>query len=247
MAEAKKGLGKYIYINANDRAFSDLSADNVARCAYLATYVCFGTDELWRTKYGKLFRKDLPSIMNLSKPTADRFWRDVRDKYFFKDDSGFLHTVGRSFIKGKLNVPFFDEYQKLYIAVLKELYEKIPVTQHKRLGYVLKMLPYLNFEYNILCHDPTVKTRDKISPLTMEEFCELIGHDKTHASDLAKDYGRLTFTVNGNNEVFCKFLSDGSNINTAHIYINPRLVYKGTNPRKVTAIGLSFAASLKPT
>lgn len=184
--------------------------------------------------------------MNMPKPTADRFWSDIKDKYFRRDNDGFLHTVGQAFIKGKLDVSSSSEYQRLYIAVLRELYEKIPVTQHKRLGYVLKMLPYLNFEFNILCHNPMENAQDKILPMTVSEFCEIVGYDKTHASDFAKEYGKFTFTVKERKEVFCKFVFDGSDTTTAHIYINPRLVYKGSDFHKVDAIGISFAADSKP-
>lgn len=246
MAAQKKELGEYVYTHSSEGAFGDLSADTMARAAFLSTYVSFGTDELWRTRYKRLFRKELPSIMRLSKPTADRFWRDVKDKYFRMDNDKALHTVGQSFIKGKLNAPSSSEYQKLYIATLRELYEKIPITQHKRLGYAIKMLSYLNFEFNILCHNPMETVRDEIIPMTVSEFCEIVGHDKTHAADLAKEYGRLTFTVKERKEVFCKFVFNGSDTTAAHIYINPRLVYKGSDFHKVDAIGISFAADSKP-
>lgn len=250
LSAQKHELGEHIYTYSNEGAFCDLSADTMARVAYLASYLSFGTDELWRTRRTKLARKDLPSVMNVSEPTANRFWKAVKGKYFYRDGGGFLHTVGQSFIKGKLDVPSTTEYQKLYVAALRELYEKIPTTQHKRLGYALKMLPYVNFEYNVLCHTPTEKVYDEIRPMTVSEFCEIIGHDKRHASDLAKEYGRLTFTVREEkgerNEVFCKFAFSGNDTTTAHIYINPRLVYKGSDFRKVEAIGISFAADSKP-
>lgn len=247
MADQKKELGEYVYTHSSNGAFGDLSADTIARAAFLSTYVSFGTDELWRTRYKKLFRKELPFIMGLSESTANRFWRDVKDKYFRMGNDKTLHTVGQSFIKGKLDVPSSSEYQKLYIATLRELYKKIPVTQHKRLGYAIKMLPYLNFEFNILCHNPIEGARDEIIPMTVSEFCDRIGHDKTHAADLAKEYGKLTFTVGERKEVFCKFVFNGSDTTTAHIYINPRLVYKGSDFQKVAAIGISFAADSKPT
>lgn len=245
LAAQKKELGDFIYTHSNMGAFHDLPADTMARAAYLATYMCYGTDELWRTNRTKLSRKDLPLVMNLSRPTADRFWRDVKDVYFRRDDEGFLHSTGRSFVKGKLNAPNVVQYQKLYTAALRELYRKIPVSQHKRLGYALKMLPFLNFEYNVLCYDPTEKVYDMIDTMTVSDFCKAVGFDQSHVDKLAKEYGKLTFTVDNRKEVFCKFVHNGSDLSTAHIYINPRLVYKGSDFRKVEAIGISFAASSK--
>lgn len=242
----RKELGSYIYADSNDGAFHDLSADTMARAAYLASYISFGTNESWRTRHTKLARKDLPAVMKLSKPTTDRFWKEVKDTYFRRDDDGFLHSVGRSFVRGKLDAPGVVEYQKLYIAALRELYEKIQSTQHRRLGYALKMLPFLSFEYNILCHNPTEKDYDLVDPMTVLEFCNVVGFDQSHADKLAREYGKLTFTVEDRQEVFCKFLHNGADLSTAHIYINPRLVYKGLDFRKVEAIGISFAADFKP-
>lgn len=247
MAERRKELGPHIFIDASEEAFCDLSPDTVARASYLASFLNFGTNELWRTRHTKLARKDLPDIMNLSKPTTDRFWKDVKGKYFYRDEEGFLHTMGQAFVKGKLNVPCTDEYQKLYTATLRELYEKIPATQHKRLGRVLKMLQHLNFEYNILSHKPTEKDHDKIMPITVSEFCDMAGFDRAHAYRLPREYGKLTFTVKDKQEVFCKFLFNGDDITTAHICVNPRIIYKGTDYRKVAAIGISFAADSRPS
>lgn len=227
-------------------AFCDLSPATMARAAYLASFVGYNTDELWRTRSIRLSKKDLPAVMNMPKPTSDRFWRDVKDKYFYRGDNGFLHTIGQSFVKGKLDAPFAAEYQKLYTASLRELYRKIPITQHNRLGYALKMLPHINFEYNILCYTPTEKLYDEIVPMTVSEFCEIVGHSKARTADLVRDYGRLTFTVHNREEVFCKFVSDGSDMTNAHIYINPRLIYKGSDFHKVEGIGISFAADYKP-
>lgn len=246
LAAQKSELGDFIYAHSNEGAFHDLPADTMARAAYLATFIHFDTDELWRTERTRLSQKDLPSIMKLSKSTADRFWRNVKDLYFRRDDDGFLHSVGRSFVKGRLNVPYAVEYQKLYVAALKELYEKIPTSQHKRLGYALKMLPYLNFEFNVLCHNPTEKVYDMIEPMTVSDFCYAVGFDQSNVHKLAKEYGKLTFTVDNRREVFCKFVYNGGDLSTAHVYINPRLVYKGTDFRKVEAIGISFAANSKP-
>ena len=241
----RKELGDFIYSHSNEGAFHDLSADTMARAAYLASYISYGTDELWRTKYKRLLRKDLPAVMNVSKPTADRFWKEVKDRYFRRDDDGSLHSVGRSFVRGKLDAPNAVEYQRLYTAALRELYDKVPPTQHKRLGYALKMLPYLNFEYNVLCNNPTEKVYDLIEPMTVSEFCNAVGFDQSNVHKLAKAYGRLTFTADGREEVFCKFVCNGDSLSTANIYINPRLVYNGSDFRKVEAIGTSFAASSK--
>ncbi len=244
--EQQRLLGAYIFTAADKETFCDLPADMLARAVYLAAHLDFDSNTLWATQRRPLKRSELPTIMNLSKPAADVFWRSVKDRYFYTDENGILHTKGSAFIMGHLDESPSTEYQKTYVEALKELYKKISPRQHKRLGCAFQMIPYLNFEFNILCHNPATTVYSEIVPLTVAEFCEAIGFDKTHASQLASDYGRLTFTVDGSQEVFCEFMSNGRDITTANIFINPRLVYKGSDFRKVAAIGISFAADAKP-
>lgn len=203
-SEQQKLLGEYIFTAADKETFHDLPADMLARTVYLAAHLDFDSDTLWATQRRPVKRSELHKVMRLSESATDTFWKVVRDKFFFRDNDGILHTKGQAFAMGRLSASPSIEYQKLYTAALKELYEKISPRQHKRLGYALQMLPYLNFEYNILCHDPTMTVYNEIEPLTVSEFCEKVGFDKMHASQLAADYGKLTFTVDGTQEMFCK-------------------------------------------
>lgn len=247
---------KFLFISSEEGTFGTISDMTAARAAYLATYLKYGTNELWKNQRRQLCRKDLPWALHLSTPAADRFWGEVRDKFFYRDRDGFIHTTGHALIRGPLagmEIQDKMQYQQLYLSAIKELYEKITPQQHKRLGHVLKMLPYLNFEYNILCWNPEETRFDRVLPLTVADFCERIHLDVEHAKRLAKEYGRLTFTMEDKRtsvwweEVFCKFMTNGGSIADAHIYINPRLVFRGSSPRKVAAIGVSFTADARPT
>ena len=247
----KKGLyrnpDKYFYVASSGDFFANLSSYNLARTVYLASYLRFDTDELWKNSASRLRRSDLKDIMNLSSATADRFWSEVNGKFFFRDKEGFIHSLGKAFVAGHLLATPSAEYQQLYISALREIYKKVPLKQHARLGYVFQMLPFINFEYNILCENPTEKEYDNIIPMSVSDFCGKIGFDYTHTAELARKYGKITFTVNGREEVFCKFVYNGDRVDTAHIFINPRLVYKGMDFQKVEAIGISFAADSRPT
>ena len=72
-----------------------------------------------------------------------------------------------------------------------------PQSKHTNLGYIFKLIPYVNCEYNIICHNPLEKDLDLIEPMTVGEFCEAIGYDKTNASRLIKIYNEIIFEVDG--------------------------------------------------
>lgn len=127
--EQEKELGMFVYTSADKGAFSDLSADMLARAVYLASHLDFDIDCLWATQRKQIKRSELPKVMNMSKAATDNFWGVVKDKYFCRDKDGFLHTKGKSFVMWHLSAAPSIEYQKLYISALKELYEKIDSRQ----------------------------------------------------------------------------------------------------------------------
>lgn len=217
----------------------------MARAVYLASFLRFGDDSLWGTERSQIKRSKLHSTLRLSESASDSFWRKVRGRYFWADAEGFVHARRSAFQRGKLQARPDEEYQRLYCAVIRELYEKLDPRQHKKFGYVLKMLPFLNFEYNILCLNPTETNYEEVEPITVADFCGVVGYDRSHAPQLAADFGRMTFDVAGKREVFCKFIGNGRDVTTANVYINPRLVYKGHDFTQVSAIGISFAADAK--
>lgn len=227
----KETVNEYRAIDKN--SFHDIPPDTLARAAYLATYLRHGTNELWETRRTRLTRKHLSRLMNLQQTATDKFWSAVRGSLFNIDECGYINTIGQMFIHSKL--------VDISPSVLRELYLQIPPRKHKRLGYVLKMLPYLNPEYNILCHNPTEKNRQLVRPLTVGEFCEIIGFDKERAGTLISDYEQITFTVDGQREALCRFMNKGSSRLNSNIYINPRLVCKGTVTLKVLDVGISFS------
>lgn len=250
----RRGKPKFLFISTDTETFSSVSDKTAARAAYLATYLKYGTDELWVSKRSQLTRKELPRALCLSSRATDQFWKDVKDRFFYRDSSGFLHTTGKALIRGPLKgleIQQEAQYQQLYLSAIKELYEKITPQQHRRLGHILRMLHYLNFEYNVLCWNPEETRLERVAPLTVTDFCGLIGYDMEHVQRLAREYGKMTFVVEDKRtstwweEVFCKFMTNGGSIADGHIYINPRLVYRGSSPRKVAAIGVSFTADAR--
>lgn len=71
---------------------------------------------------------------------------------------------------------------------MRKLYIMVQPSQHKHLGYLFKMLPYVNLEYNVLCHNPLESNLDDIQLMTVSEFCGAIGYDISNWHRLNKIY-----------------------------------------------------------
>lgn len=232
----------FVFQQSNTDLWKQISPENVARSVFLGTFTQYNSALLHLSERTPMRVNDLEDVLGVSKATRKRFWSEVRDVIFTTDQENRVYVKNNLFVRGVLQAPHSLEYERVYIEALRELYHKAGVTRHNRLGFVFQMLPYLNFEYNVLCRNPEETQYDRIEPLSVSDFCSIIHRDKSKASVLVSEYNQICFSVEGRNERFCRFLNDGRNVARSHIYVNPRIVYKGTDFKKVEAIGISFAA-----
>lgn len=99
-------------------------------------------------------------------------------------------------------------------------------------------MPYISLEYNIFCKDPFEKKLDRIEPLSISDFCDLVNYDKSNFSRLMKELKSLTFNFNDREEYLISYIDNGDNLpNSRKIFINPHIVYNGTNYHRVEILG----------
>lgn len=196
--------------------------------------------DLMKNHKTKMKKSDLVSILGLSDATTFRFWKEVNGKYIYEDSDGYLKLSSTDiFQKGKLK--HYDEnsfYQRFYIDAIQNLYKKTDTSKHKHLGYVFKMLPFVNIEYNTLCDNPFENELEKINPITFTEFCVNIGYDSNQSKRLIKIYSEIKFDVDNRKELFCSFVSDGVNNGNQKIFVNPHVLYGGSDYKKVKVLGI---------
>lgn len=230
----RKDCLKYYFVLAEDVGLRPATA---ARLIYLATYMEYGTGRLLVSQRRPMRWGDLPQLLGVSQAEMYRLRREVTDKYILDRDDG-LYMVDKYFLRGVLPRSETDRrYQQFYIEAVRELYRKTPNSRHKYLGYVFRMLPYVNMEYNILCHNPDETNLDYVMPLTVSEFCQKIGYASENRGRLLRVYAGITFDVKDHSEHFCAFVTNGLDIDMARIVVNPRVIYKGSQAGKVDILG----------
>ncbi len=234
---SNKDLGKFFFIS-NDEDFDDLLPQTVTRLIYLNTYTHFGDNKLMLTERTLMKRKDLAKILGVSKAVVTKFWQAVSPKYIQEQDDGLIFTNTDIFIKRKLSQRGkYNPYQKFYINGIRTLYKATNISNHKHLGYIFKMLPFINLEYNVLCKNPMEKDLDKIELLSLVEFCNIIGYNISQLNRLLNIYNSIKFNVNGKQENFCAFTYDGLDRKKSRIFVNPHILYNGTNYSQVKVLG----------
>ena len=218
--------------------FTDVSPANITRLIYLSTYLSWHDNELRIGERHKIKRCELPDILCVSCSTAERFWQEISPRYVTEDDKGTLILNPSVFAKGNAK-RLLAFYIKVFAKGMQALYKSVPKAQHKQLGYIFAMLPYINTEHNILCHNTDERNIDRLEPMTMREFCEEIGYDYRHVDRLHNTFKRLRFEVDGRRELFCSIIRN-EYTGKALMVVNPKVFYSGSNADAVSEFGVFY-------
>ena len=241
--DLNKELGDYYFAEAQDIR-KVLSAQSVARLIFLGTFLRYDSDLLYISERSPLTKKKLQSVMRLSEKTFYRFWIEVAGKYLSETPEGSV-KVEKAFFRGSMKSKHGNgilpcHYQKIYIAALRELYYRTPPTKHRYLGYIFSILPYVNWEFNILTKNPEETDLDKLELLSLDELCEMLNYDKSQRSRLIEAYKQLTFEWDGKQQRFLSFVTDDPKHGSYKIFINPHVMYCGNDWKRVEVLGAFF-------
>ena len=221
---------------------SDLKPQTATRLIYLATWLNYN-DNCLKIGNNAMTREQLQSLMLLEDSTFKRFLKEITEKgYLIKSGSQYCLNEA-NFKKGefKADAPLTEKrFVRVSISYVRKLYEQTPQSLHKHLGYVFKMIPYVNIKYNIICHNPLEEDESSIIPMTIGEFCDAIGYDKNQVSRLINIYDNITFEADGQRYVFCGYRWAPKKANM-RIYVNPLIFYAGNDFSRVEILKVLFA------
>jgi len=233
--EERDKLGSFAFVSREHNIFSGISYETLARLIYLSTFSHITTGQLFKTQRTPLLRNMLEKVLNVSAVTAYRFWEEVKGTFITEQEDGTLWIDLSAFMRGKLGRQ--GSFLKVYDNAVRNLYENSSVRNARQIGYIFQMLPYLNIEHNVLCHDPYEMELKNVKLMTAKEFCAAIGYNYDNFHRLRKIYTQLCIEVDGHKERFCSFVSGGINDGQDYIFINPHVIYSGSNPNSVALLG----------
>lgn len=234
----------FYFVLSKDRR-GTLEPQTIARLFYLATFL-HPNDNILRYDDGTAIKRaEMAQLMRLSNSTLDSFLKEVSDRYIFRKLDGSI-AISPDFFRGRMaghiKQGIDNSYQKVFIKSLRELYCQTPASKHRYLGYLFLLLPFINWEYNVLCWNADEKDINEIEPMSLSDFCKAIGYDDNggrNSQKLLNAYSKLKFTFRRKEMDVCAYLD---NITTGKKYfvINPDVIYRGHDRRKVEAFGVFF-------
>ena len=226
----------YFYFVQKQAPFSNLSPESLTRLVYLNTYMNY-ENKLMFSERTPIKSADLPALLGVSASTVSRFLKEVCPAYLTEQEDGLIFTNNNIFKRGRLGKGT-EAHQKFYIEGIRKLYNTSARRNDRQLGYLFKLLPYINIEYNLICRNPLETDIKKIELISVAEFCEMVGYDVAHVNKLLKIYNSILFDVDGHLERFCAIAYDGIHQENAKIIINPHILYSGSDYKKVEVLGV---------
>lgn len=231
----------------------DISAANITRMMYLSTYL---THEgyLADARHHKMKKAQLPEILGCSERQFFKFWKEMTDAGVFIEKADGIYSNTSKLFKGSLGGPQkvaelaeSGQYaMRLYVNGVRQLYKTATETSLKTLSYVFQILPYVNREFNIVCHNPLETDLKLVKPMTLGEFCETVGYDPKNAYRMSKQLLDPCFMVDGVEQGAVRYVVDKSlDRRTFSIFINPNVYYAGFNSKQIEILGAFRGAAKK--
>ena len=229
-----KDRGKFISLayTPGEPLFDDLNDPNIARLAFLATYIN-GDGFLSDSKGHPLCRKDLAPLLKIEAKGVRRLLFAAKKAGYIYEKDNLIYFNRSVFFRG-VNENSDRNYMKLYLMGIRSLYNKYS----KTLALAIRMIPYMNIEYNILCSNPTERNIKKIKGLKFIDLAKLFNvsiHNTTRLRD--QIIGKDIILSGGSEKAFnllrCKKLSQSAKA----LFINPCVYYAGTHWKDVEILG----------
>lgn len=215
---------------------------HMVRFIQLASYVTFG---------GRLFDNNGNEI---KKSSLSKVWKvennrkSINETYKLLTECGYIYETKEGYImisedlvvKGviedfkKLRQDDKDlTYTRVFTKNIQALYEGTEPKARKQLANLFKVLPYINFKYNIFCSNPTETNRANVEYLKWTDLAKICGVEEKNVTRFRNQL--LKQEVYGLNTIG-QFTSGDD----YYICINPKVYYSGDNLESVEFLYKSF-------
>lgn len=226
--------GSVIFRELEEKLSGNKSNIHIIRFMILASYQTFG---------GKLFDDDKHRI---KKSSLKHIWdvsnrNSINESYnlllecgYIYEEEGYIMINDKMIIKGEIT-DIINElkkedgrytYTRVFVDNIKSMYYGTEQKQRKQLANLFKILPYVNFKYNVFCSNPTETDETKLELLNWTNLAELCGYDKTHVTKFKKDLMNLkVYDVD-----VIGYFKRGTGMT---IVVNPKVYYGGDDANDV--------------
>ncbi|ALC81551.1 hypothetical protein [Bacillus gobiensis] len=210
----------------------ELTQSDMARLLFLATYTSYPDRD---SSYGYLrhdnghyiSKKGMFELLKMSRNKFDEFYKKIVDCGIIEEDEEKLAVNPGYFYRGDFGKvkPIVNDFQntRVFRKTVRELYREYNGRQIKQLGLIYAVLPFVNFKYNIISHNPDEQVSGYVKPMRLGELADKLGYAKASALKTALR------AIRYDGKPIFQFVEDESDSRKRKVIINPSVVFASNN------------------
>ena len=232
-----KGYGGFYFLFYDDALFEKLSNADLVRLLFLASYMPY-SDKGYVLQRGnqKVRKEDCAKILRLSSKAFYNFWNFCEANQLLSLNKNNEVVISKKYFRrGDRNKNEFKsrKFTRIHTLGIRHLYVTTDVREHKKLGYLYKLIPHVNAQHNIVCSNPWEESKASIEDITISALTDLWKYHISNFSRLKDDLLRFELESGEKALLFSENDKGGQ-----RIIINPKLFYAGDDYRAFLDAGL---------
>lgn len=216
----------------------NVKPQNITRMMYIVSYLGYDGYLVYDNGHA-ITKQGILKILGVSRTQFEEFYDEMINNDIFIEQNNKIYINTYYFYKGGINkiTKHKKSIIRIYSGSIKEIYESIPVSLHKHLGYIFKIIPFVNIHYNILCKNPLEDVYENIQPLSLSEFCDIIHYTENNRSKIISKLCN-EFYINRRRIInFVYYKPERKNINERCIIINSKIYHSKENWELINGLG----------
>lgn len=238
-----KTFGYYYHFFYGDIAKQNLEPQMIVRLMRLAC--CLRLNSTGKLMYTertplKYTNEVLSKILNLKERELRETKKYLIENHLIAINENKEIIISENFIvKGTIRTDKNTQERdvtRVFENGFQKIYSQCDPKAHKKLYYLIRLLPYVHVESNSLCENPLELDPTKIKNISWSGACDLIGLDK-------KQKGRLRsylwdLKIDGE-----PLIAEFVNSKGKAVIVNPLMIYKGRDKEKCYSLRMLFQSS----
>lgn len=166
---------------------------DLVRLFYLSTYMLYERSTLCYSNGRQLTADSLPEVLQTSESTCRRFLAVMEQQGYLQIEDGAVTMNTEYFARQSIRHWIGDDrsFIRVYHNAYRYLYRQLKNKQRGQLAYLIRMIPYLHEERNIVCAKTFAHDADRITPLDDKRICEAVEYNPNQSARLMKDLQAL--------------------------------------------------------
>jgi hypothetical protein len=241
-------MGNFVFFlyNSLDKLKEILSDSDLCKYMMIATYTRKNGYLLLDNNKTHIDKKKMQELLLVTKANFNKFYNNVIEHNLLIQEENTYKINLDIFWRGyesdykDLTGNKLEDYTRLYINATRELY-KLNYKKSKKLTIAYKLIPYINWKYNVLCTNIQEVDKDKLNALSIEDVINILGYSKKHLTEFKQNFYGIKF----NNYVLFKTMQDDVDFKKSVILVNPLFAYRNKTVKEIEYLFAIFSIRIK--